>query len=225
MTPDRRLIGAALGLALLVAACSSSSAATPAASTAASEAPAASVASTAPTEAPATEAAATEAPSSADASVPEISLAPGNAADLEAMLPDTVGTMTITKTSYDYSSIPWASLGAAGASGSSDIEKVLKDNGKTLADVRFAMGIATNAGAAAMPTMVIALQIKGLDASKFAGSLDSSYASAPTITMGGKQVKGTVSGGYGTVTYTHDDVVFLALGAEADLGALIAALP
>jgi hypothetical protein len=87
------------------------------------------------------------------------------------------------------------------------------------------MGIGTNASAAAMPTMVYALQVKGLDATKFASAFDSSYGTAPSITVGGKSVKGQIASGYGTVTYTHNDVVFLALGSAADLDAIVAALP
>jgi hypothetical protein len=218
MTTDRRLIGAALGLALLVAACGGSASTSPAASAASSQAAAA---TSAPTDAAASTD--TSGGQSPDASVPDISLAPGNASDLEAMLPDKVGTITITKTSMDYSSIPWASLSSG--TGSSDIEQILKDNGKTLGDIRFAMGIGSNAAAAAMPTMVYALQVKGLDATKFATAFDSSYATDPSITVGGKPVKGQISGGFGTITYLHNDVVFLALGSEADLNAIVAALP
>jgi len=117
---------------------------------------------------------------------------------------------------------PWSSL--SGASGSGDFEKVLKDNGKSLADVKFAMGIATG-GTAVVPTTVYALQVNGLDASKFVGSFDSSYDTDPAITVGGKSVKGTITSGFGTITYAHNDVVFIAVGAEADLNTLVAALP
>jgi hypothetical protein len=229
MTTDRRLLGAALGFALIVSACSSSAASSAAASAAATKGaaatPAATQAADASASADATEPAdASGAPTDdPGASQPDISFEPGNAKDLEAMIPDKVGDSTITKTSFDYSTIPWSSL--AGQSGSSDLEKIIKDNGKTLADVRFAMGVSTNAGAAMMPTMIYALQIKGVDGAKFAAALDDGYAKAKTITVGGKQAKGSITSGYGSVTYVHDDVVFLALGAEKDLNALVAALP
>ncbi|MFN8628790.1 MAG: hypothetical protein U0838_00240 [Chloroflexota bacterium] len=226
MTRDRRLLGAALGFALIVSACSSaasSPAASSAASAAASQGGGATPAATQPAATQPADASA-EPTDAAETNEPGISLEPGNAKDLEAMIPDKVGDTTITKTSFDYSTIPWSSLG--GANGGSDLEKVIKDNGKTLADVRFAMGVATNAGGGAMmPTMVYALQIKGLDGAKFASGLDDGYDTAKSITVGGKQVKGSIEGGFGTVTYVHDDVVFLALGSEKDLNALVAALP
>jgi len=208
MTTDRRLIGAALGFALFVAACGGSSTASPAATTTASQAAAASTN--------------TSGGQSPDASMPDFSLTPGNASGLEAMIPDKVGSVTISKSSFDYGAIPWASLGGDSGTG---IDQILKDNGKTLSDVKFAMGVGTNASAAGLPTMVYALQVNGLDATKFVGSFDSTYATDPTSTIGGKQVKGTISSGYGSITYLHNDVVFVAIGSEADLNALVAALP
>ncbi|MHB8961214.1 MAG: hypothetical protein ACYDAN_16510 [Candidatus Limnocylindrales bacterium] len=159
----------------------------------------------------------------AGSSAPEISLTPGNASALEAMIPDKVGTQTMTKTSFDYSTIPWASL--SNMFGSGDLDTILKNNGKTLADVKFAMGVSTSAGATGMPTMVYALQVSGLDASKFVSQLDSSYASGSDLTVGGKTVKGELAGGFGTITYVHGDVVFIAVATEADLNTLVAALP
>ena len=216
MSSDRRLIGTVLGMALLVAACGGS-AASPAASSGGGAG-----ASTAPGGATpvATDASGGNA---AGSSAPEISLTPGNASALEAMIPDKIGTQTITKTSFDYSTIPWASL--SNMFGSGDLDTLLKANGKTLADVKFAMGVSTTAGATGMPTMVYALQVAGLDASKFVGQLDSSYASGSDLSIGGKTVKGQLAGGFGTITYVHGDVVFIAIATEADLNSLVAALP
>ena len=196
MTTDRRLLGAALGLALIVAACGGSASASPAATTAASQAAAAST----------------------DTSG---SQSGGNDTTLSAMIPDKVGTTTITKIGFDYSSIPWASLGDTGG----DMEKILKANGKTLADVKFAEGTGAGDGTATMPLIVYALQVSGLDATKFVTGFDTSYDTDPTITVGGKSVKGTISGGVGSIFYLHNDVVFGATGSEADLNALVAALP
>ena len=213
MTPDRRLLAGAFAVAILVAACGGSAAATPAT-------PAATDNSAGNPTPAATENGSGQTPGTTDA---PISLTPGNATALEAMIPDKVGSATITKTSFDYSSIPWSSL--SGAFGNGDINTILTANGKTLADVKFAMGISTTAGAGGLPTMVYALQVSGLDASKFVSQLDTSYASGTDLTVGGKSVKGSITGGYGTVTYLHNDVAFIALGSEADLNTLIAALP
>ena len=215
MTTDRRLVGAALSLALVLAACGGS-----AASQAATSAPGGATSTPGGATPAATDASATQ---STEASAPAISLTPGNASALEAMIPDKVGTTTITKTSFDYSTIPWSSLSSMFGSG--DLDKVLKENGKTLADVKFAMGVSTNAGATGMPTMVYALQVSGLDASKFVSQLDSGYASASNLQVGGKTVKGELGGGFGTITYVHGDVVFIAVATEADLNTLVAALP
>ncbi len=215
MTTDRRLVGAALSLALVLAACGGS-----AASQAASSAPGGATSTPGGATPAATDASATQ---STEASAPAISLTPGNASALEAMIPDKVGTTTITKTSFDYSTIPWSSLSSMFGSG--DLDKVLKENGKTLADVKFAMGVSTSAGATGMPTMVYALQVSGLDASKFVSQLDSGYASGSNLQVGGKTVKGELGGGFGTITYVHGDVVFIAVATEADLNTLVAALP
>ena len=215
MTTDRRLVGAALSLALVLAACGGS-----AASQAATSAPGGATSAPGGATPAATDTSATQ---STDASAPAISLTPGNASALEAMIPDKVGTQTMTKTSFDYSTIPWASL--SNTFGSGDLDTILKSNGKTLADVKFAMGVSTSAGAGGMPTMVYALQVSGLDASKFVSQLDSSYASGGDLTVGGKTVKGQLAGGFGTITYVHGDVVFIAVATEADLNTLVAALP
>jgi hypothetical protein len=221
MTTDRRLIGAALSLALAVAACGGSSASPAATAAPGGATPAAADASAPGGATPAaTDASANQ---TAAASAPEISLTPGNATALEAMIPDTIGTTTMTKTSFDYSTIPWASLSSMFGSG--DLDKILKDNGKTLADVKFAMGVSTSASATGIPTMVYALQVAGLDATKFVSQLDSGYSSGTDMTVGGKSVKGALTAGFGTITYVHNDVVFIAVASEADLNTLVAALP
>ena len=221
MTIDRRLSGAALGLALVVAACGGSSSATAAASAAASQAAAATPAAT---SAPASAAASTDTSGgqSPDATMPAVSLPAGVTTALSAMIPDKVGTVSIAKFGFDASNIPWASL--SGLTGDS-LDTVLKDNGKTLADVSFAEGVGTDSAGSPLPTVVYALQVKGLDATKFASEVSSDYDTATTITVGGKPVKGAINAGYGSITYLHNDIVFLVVGSEATLNALVAALP
>jgi hypothetical protein len=203
MTTDRRLVGAALGIALLVAACGGSSSA----SAAATQAAAASTN--------------TSGGQSPDASIPMTGTI-GNATDLTAMIPDKVGTVTIAKVGFDASTIPWASLSGLTGDG---LDKILKDNGKTAADVSFAEGIGTDSAGSLIPTVVYALQVKGLDASKFASQIASDYDTAPAATVGGKSVKGALSNGYGSVTYLHNDIVFVVAGSDANVNALVAALP
>lgn len=213
MTTDRRLLGTALGIALLVGACSSSSASPAAtASAAASEAASQPAATEMATQAPAD----TSAPA---ASMPAISLAPGAAGDLESMLPSTVGDMTFQKTSIDGSQIP----GAGSPIDTSKVDPLLSKFGKTIADVRLA--IATGTGAAGgLPAMVYALQIKGVPATEFAQAIGAD-STGNTMTIGGKQVTGTSQGGMTTVYYPKDDIVFMVIAPDAIAQQVVAGLP
>jgi hypothetical protein len=207
---NRRLLAGALGLAVILAACGGSGNKT-----------------AAPTDDGNGGNTPTERPTDQSGNQPTdapISLAPGNATELEKLIPDKVGTTKITKTSLDFSLIPWAAFGGAGGSGSS-MEQILKDNGKTLADVKFAIGTSETPGPSGLPTMIYAMQVKGLDAAKFVGAIDGNYAANGELTLGGKKVHGTITGGFGTVTYLHDDVVFLVIASEADLNTILTALP
>jgi hypothetical protein len=208
MTSDRRLLGGALGLALLVAACGGSTATTSGASSAASQAPAA-------TSSPADSQAAG---SSTAPSMPGISLAPGNAGDLEAMIPTTVGSITFQKTSFDGASIPLSGT----PFDNSKVDPLLAKYGKSVADLRFAMGISTSATGV---TMVYALQLKGVPASEFMTALDSSTSATDKITLGGKTVYGTTGTGMSSIIYPKDDVVFMVIASDADAAAIVAALP
>jgi hypothetical protein len=220
MITDRRLLGAALGLALAVAACGGSSS-SPSSSPAASQEPAASQApasepppSEPPTvsEAPASEAAAS--------SAPQLSLAPGSASDLEAMLPSTVNGVTFQKTSIDGSQI----AGAGTPLDASKVDPLLSKFGKSIADVRlaYATGGTSTSG---MPEMVYAIQIKGVPAAQWANEIDSTFTSGDTMTLGGKKVVGTSQGGFTTAYYTKDDVLFMIIAPDKDADAIASALP
>ena len=213
MSTNRRLLSGVFALSVIVAACGGSGSKTPAPTDNGNG-------GNNPTSQP------TDAGNGGSTSQPTdapISLAPGNASGLEALIPDKVGTTEITKTSFDYSANPWA--GIAGASGGDGLDKILKDNGKTLADIAFAMGMATTPSTSGIPTIIYALQVKGLDASKFVTGFDSGYSDNPEITVGGKKVHGSISGGFGNVTYLHDDVVFMVIAGEKDMDAILSALP
>jgi hypothetical protein len=206
MTLDRRLLGGVLGLALLVAACGSSSAtATPAATPEASQ--------PAPTEAP------TSAPADSSApSMPDISLMPGNAGDLEAMLPSSVGGLTFTKTSMDGSKIP----GAGTPIDTAQLDPIFSKYGKTLADVRFA--VATSAGSP--PVMLYALQLKGVQATEFLDATGIDTSTMASSTIGGKSVYEEGAAGFSTIVYPKDDILFMILFAsDTQAQAILAALP
>ena len=210
MSTDRRLLAGAFALAVVLAACGGSGSKTAAPTDNGNGGNGGNN----PTERP------TDQGGNPPTDAP-ISLEPGSASELEKLIPSKVGTIGITKTSLDFGGIPWAALGG----GSGNMEQVLKDNGKTLADVKFAVGIAETPGASGLPTMIYAMQVKGLDASKFVGALDSSYADNPELTISGKKVHGAITGGFGNVTYLHDDVAFMVIAAEADLPLIMSALP
>lgn len=218
MSIDRRVIGVALGVALAVAACGGS-ASSPSSSSAAASSAAAPASAAADTSSPseAASSAASEAPS---ASMPDISLAPGAASDLEAMLPSSIGSVTFQKTSMDGSQI----AGAGTPLDTSKMDPMLSKYGKSIADVRlaFATGNATVAGG--LPEMVYAIQLKGVPASDWIGQLDSSATGTPT-TIGGKSVLATSQGGMTTGYYTKDDIAFLVVASDKDAQAIFAALP
>jgi len=210
MTIDRRVLRGALATALLVAACGGSASPAPSAAASAASQPAAS--------APA----ATDQPSATDnGSVPNVSLSPGSAPELEAMLPSTVNGVAFARTSFGGAAMP-----AGIPIGSGDLATFLQQNGKTLADVNIAMATPTDAAKAA--TFVMAFQIKGVDGTKLADALGATTGNDLTnATVGGKQVLQAGISGMGVVLYVKGDVVFyiLALGETSLTDGIVAALP
>lgn len=207
MSTNRRLLAGALGLALLVAACGGSSTATASPTSAASQAAAS---GTVPTSAPSVP------------SGPAVSLAPGQASDLEAMLPNEAGGVKFTKRSFD-----GATMGTSGMNpDAGQLATILKDNGKTVADVRMAVAAPTNA-AAGQTAAILAFQIKGVDATKLVSLVaGSSTASWVAATVGGKQVQKSGTDAMAAVIYTKGDVLFEVLLANAATAeAIVAALP
>ncbi len=210
MGSDRRLLTGMLGLALMAAACGSSS-------SSASPAPAASQ-PTAATGAPSSSTAATAAAPSG----PDASFGAGAASDLEAMLPDAAGGITFKKESFDGAGVGAAAMGMdTGA-----LAPILAANGKSISDVRMAIASPVTPSATTN-AIVIALQIRGVDATKFV-SLVSSTASGDLspATVGGKQVLKTGTAGVGVVVYTKGDVLFeVLLAGDTIEEAIVAALP
>ena len=170
MTIDRRVLGGALATALLLAACGGSASPAPSAAASAASVPAASVP------------AASDQPSATDnGSAPNVSLSPGSAPELEAMLPSTVNGVAFARTSFGGAAMP-----AGMPIGSGDLATFLQQNGKTLADVNIAMATPTDAAKAA--TFVMAFQVKGVDGAKLADALGATTGNDLTkATVGGKQ--------------------------------------
>jgi hypothetical protein len=225
MTIDRRLLAGALGLALAVAACGGSSPAGSSATAAPVATGAAATAAAQSTDAPeATEAAGTEEPAGSEeptASGAEPSLVPGAAADLEAMLPSEAAGVKYQKSSFD-----GASLGMLGGSiDTTELDPILKASGKTINDVRVAIAApvdstSTDGG------MVVAFQIKGVDAAKFISAMGADPATMTKVTIGGKQVLQTGSSGFTMIAYTKDDVLFeVLLASDKVTESIVSQLP
>jgi len=215
MTIDRRVLGGALATALLLAACGGSASPAPSAAASAASVPAASVpAASVP--------AASDQPSATDnGSAPNVSLSPGSAPELEAMLPSTVNGVAFARTSFGGAAMP-----AGMPIGSGDLATFLQQNGKTLADVNIAMATPTDTAKAA--TFVMAFQVKGVDGAKLADALGATTGNDLTkATVGGKQVLQAGVSGMGVVLYVKGDVVFyiLALGETSLTDGILAALP
>jgi hypothetical protein len=204
---DRRLLAGALGLSLVLAACggtstasSGASGATPGPTAAAiTEVPAA---TEEPTEAAGTEEPATEAPT-ADGGT-----SGGQVNDLAAMLPEKAGGLTFERVGYNGDQL--GVFGAAAGLNSAELDPILKANGKTINDINFAVATATG-GSAATGGMIYAIQIEGLDATKFAASMGMDPSSMPKTTLGGKTVYGQAQGGFGAFAYPKDDKLFIVL--------------
>ena len=223
MTVDRRALAGAFAALLLVAACGGSATPAPAASEAAgaTQAPAATQATEAPAETPA--AVETQAPD--DASGPDVSFVPGMAADLEAKLPSEVNGTAFTRTSFDGNTLP-----PGIPIGDSEMETFLKDNGKGLGDVRVAVATPAGTAATAAGTMIMAIQIKGVDSGKLSEWAIGQFGDgANKQSVGGKDVYGqVVPGAGGAYFYVKDDAVYyvVSFGGEAGLAeAILSKLP
>jgi hypothetical protein len=99
----------------------------------------------------------------------------------------------------------------------------LKANGKTLADVNFAVATSQSSGAGGM---VYAIQIEGVPATTFAEGMGQDLATTPKTTLGGKTVYGEAAGGFGFFAYPKDDILFLILLVnEETAGKILEQLP
>lgn len=211
MTVDRRALAGAFAALLLVAACGGSATQAPGAT----QGP---EATQAPVETPA--AVETQAPTATE--LPDVSLAPGAAGDLEAVLPSEAGGVKFQKASFDGASIPGVlPIGE----GEDDLTNFLKDNGKGLDDVRFAIATPTDPSAAG--TMVMAIQVKGIPSDKLLAWVAKDMSDAEKSTVGGKQVYGSGAAGFGAWFYVKDDVAYYVIATGgADLAeSVISQLP
>jgi hypothetical protein len=207
MTVDRRALAAALATLLLVAACGGS----------ATQAPGATQAAGATQEPGVTQApGATQEPTETQQPTegPDVSLAPGAAGDLEAKLPSEVNGVKFERTSFDGGTVPG---GIPIGEGDEDFAKFLADTGKSLSDVRIAIASPTDPEAAG--SIVMAIQVKGAPSDKLLKWVTQDSTDMEKTTVGGKEVYGAASGGFGAYFYVKDDIVFyvLSMGGDASL--------
>ncbi len=222
-----RVLGALLGLSLMLAACSSSSSTpAPSGSTAPTAAPATEAAATA---APATAAPATEAPASAAASeepAPTLDLGavlPSFNADqdLESILPNEypAGT-TLQKMSMKFDQFM-----GQDASGQEEWTKVLGALGIAPEGVSFAVAFdATGGGEVSFS----AIRFKGVDGGKlkevYLAAAKESGTTTTQVSLAGKDVY--TSEGDGTYAYFVGDIIFVVSAPSADEAAkALAILP
>jgi hypothetical protein len=219
MLLDRSIQAGTLSLALLVAACGGSSAPATSPATAASQPRSSQPAATGPDAAQAS--GAPVAPT-----VPAAPTAPtvgqGGAPELEAMLPDEVGGVRLQKLSFGGTEFAFE---AGAPFDSSAMEPLLKENGKTIEDVRLAIARPAGAKPGALGTMVMALQVEGLDAARLHGLAGASSSMTPAV-IGGKQVLRAGSAGFNVYVYAKDDILFEMMLADDSLAAaVLSALP
>jgi hypothetical protein len=211
MTIDRRLLAGALGLSLVVAACGGSSTASSGAGTATS-APTSTAATPAtatdtpatseePTEAAGTEEPATEAPTDNAGTGSS-----GQMNSLAEKLPAEAGGIKFERAGYDGSQL--GAFGAAAGLNSGQLDPILQANGKTINDVNFAIATSSSSEVGGM---IYAIQIEGVDATKFATGMNQDLSTMPKQTIAGKTVYGQATGGFGLFVYPKDDMLFLIL--------------
>ncbi len=138
------------------------------------------------------------------------------------MLPSDVNGITFTKTTFGGGTLPGTI-----PVGSDELGTFLQANGKTLADVSFAMATPTDPSKAGS-TFVMAFQVKGVDGTKLAEVLGGTSGSdLQPATVSGKQVQQAGAAGMGFTLYVKGDVVFyiLAIGDASLTEGIVAALP
>jgi hypothetical protein len=152
------------------------------------------------------------------------SFAPG-AGDLEGMLPDEVGGITLTYQHLD---------GATADSGevTPEVQDFLDRTGTRLEDVTSAIGVGFDQAAGGYIS-IFAIQVSGADEGTLGNEFRMVLAEDPDTvltetTLGGKDVLAFGAGGQDAdgFMYVHEDVVFLVRGSTPELtGGMLMLLP
>ncbi len=204
MIIDRRSLAGLLGLAMMVAACGGSAAPSASEAPGASQAPAATE-TLAPTEAPATEAPAVTEPPAPSQAPGGDSGGAGPVNDLAARLPEKVGDVTFERVGFDGSQ--FGMYGAMAGLSDADLNGVLADSGKTLADVNFAMATASGD----QQGFVYAIQVEGLGTEQLMTAFGFDSADMQQANIAGKDVHTTGVAGLSVTSYAKDDTLYLIL--------------
>ena len=193
-----RTAAALTALGLLIAACGPAASASPSQAVAASQ--------------PASQAAQASSGGGAGPSFTE-----GAVADLEALIPDTVGGFTMTKSSSQGSEY------LVSPDSSPELIKFLQDINVSPNDVSIAIGSGYNADVSSSVFMFV-IRAKGADSSKLVSAFktastagDQSPLQWASATVGGKQVETAETNGASTYLYVKGDVLFWVTTTPAAL--------
>jgi hypothetical protein len=156
-------------------------------------------------------------PQSSSGGGPEPSLTEGAVADLEALIPNTVGDLTIKKESIQTSEF----LTAPGSDPAA--VKFVEDLGVSPSDISIATGSANSADFAKF-LFVFAIRAQGADSDRLVSAFktasstdDASPLQWSSATVAGKSVE-TAGGGVGTnYLYAKSDVLFWLTASDATL--------
>lgn len=165
-----------------------------------------------------------ESPTPTESSGPIGSLPAGGAEDLVALLPAEVNGVRFERSGADFANLPGFVPIDLDESG---FEGFLREQGKSIRDVKVATGFADQGSGQAGGTMVMAIQVKGVDAAALeAWAAEELASGAPTQTVGGKRVYGEQFPGMAAWVYVKGDTVFWIFGLDAKLvEGIVAALP
>jgi hypothetical protein len=171
----------------------------------------------------ASQAAASQPQSSGDGAIP--SLTEGAVADLEALIPNTVGDMTISKQSVqagDFLTAPGSDPAAV---------KFVEDLGVSPSDISIATGSGNNADFTKF-VFAFVIRARGADSNRLisafqsAGSADASPLEWSGTTVAGKSVQTADAAGGTNYIYAKNDVMFWVIASDAAVAEqFIALLP
>ena len=169
------------------------------------------------------EAAASQAEASGDGVQP--SFTEGAVADLEALIPDTVGEMTVTKTSTKGDEF------IASADSDPAVAKFIEDLGVSPGDISLAIGFGFSADASSS-IGVFVFRASGADTNRLISAFKTANDAdreAPLVwssaSVGGKDVETAVDGEQTFYLYAKGDILFFISGDPASTEEAISELP